>query len=72
MGGKRTDFTDSDWLNAGFLFYDENGQAVRVKVKDCLDTTKLGYVYQDVDLPWLNSRPTRKSKLKKVAKFIRL
>nr|QVN30069.1 polyphenol oxidase-2-like protein [Juglans regia] len=72
LGGKRTDFTESDWLNAGFLFYDENGQAVRVKVKDCLDTTKLGYVYQDVDLPWLKSKPTRKSKLKKVAKFFHL
>ncbi|CAL5344937.1 unnamed protein product [Camellia sinensis] len=58
LGGKRQDFTDPDWLNAGFVFYDENAELVRVKVKDCLDTRKLGYVYQDVDIPWLNTRPT--------------
>ncbi|CAL5411200.1 unnamed protein product [Camellia sinensis] len=64
LGGKRQDFTDPDWLNAGFVFYDENAELVRVKVKDCLDTRKLGYVYQDVDIPWLNTRPTpRVSKL---------
>lgn len=73
LGGKRTDFKDPDWLNAGFIFYDENGQPVRVKVKDCLETPNLGYVYQDVDIPWLQSKPTpRKSKLKKVAKFFHL
>ncbi|CAL5411198.1 unnamed protein product [Camellia sinensis] len=60
----RRDFTDPDWLDSGFLFYDENAQVVRVKVRDCLDTTKLGYVYQEVDIPWLKSRPTpRVSKL---------
>nr|ACM43505.1 polyphenoloxidase [Camellia nitidissima] len=64
LGGKRQDFTDPDWLNAGFVFYDENAQLVRVKVKDCLDSRKLGYVYQDVDIPWLNTRPApRVSKL---------
>ncbi|KAL7243804.1 hypothetical protein ACSBR1_016096 [Camellia fascicularis] len=64
LGGKRQDFTDPDWLNAGFVFYDENAELVRVKVKDCLDTRKLGYVYQDVDIPWLNTRPApRVSKL---------
>ncbi|KAM3709941.1 hypothetical protein ACJW31_02G212900 [Castanea mollissima] len=73
LGGKRTDYTDPDWLNAEFLFYDENAQPVRVKVKDCLETTNLGYVYQDVDIPWLQSKPTpRKSKLKRVAKFFHL
>ncbi|KAF8376716.1 hypothetical protein HHK36_031614 [Tetracentron sinense] len=63
LGGKRKDFTDPDWLNSGFLFYDENAQLVRVKVRDCLDQTNLRYVYQDVDIPWLKSRPTpRKAK----------
>lgn len=67
LGGKRKDITDSDWLESGFLFYDENKNLVRVKVKDCLDTTKLGYVYQDVDIPWLKSKPTprRSQKLAK-------
>ncbi|GAB4826922.1 hypothetical protein Ancab_033801 [Ancistrocladus abbreviatus] len=65
LGGKRNDPTDPDWLNTEFIFYDENANLVRVKVQDCLDTTNLGYVYQDVDLPWLNSRPTsKKSKVK--------
>ncbi|KAL2341926.1 hypothetical protein Fmac_009866 [Flemingia macrophylla] len=58
LGGKRKDFTDSDWLESAFLFYDENKNLVRVKVKDCLDTKKLGYVYQDVDIPWLKSKPS--------------
>ncbi|KAF9590617.1 hypothetical protein IFM89_035935 [Coptis chinensis] len=58
LGGKRNDFTDPDWLNAGFLFYDENKQLVRVKVRDCLDSKNLRYTYQDVEIPWLNYKPT--------------
>ncbi|KAH7839089.1 hypothetical protein Vadar_034748 [Vaccinium darrowii] len=58
LGGKRKDFTDPDWLNTEFLFYDENAQLVRVKVKDCLDSRYLGYVYQDLNIPWLKNRPT--------------
>ncbi|TXG47345.1 hypothetical protein EZV62_026639 [Acer yangbiense] len=70
LGGKRTDFTDPDWLNAGFLFYDENANLVRVKVGDCLDTKKLGYVYQDVDVPWLKTKPTPRKLLgKKIDKL---
>lgn len=57
LGGKRKDFKDKDWLESEFLFYDENKNLVKVKVKDCLDTKKLGYVYQDVDIPWLNAKP---------------
>ncbi|KAJ7968510.1 Polyphenol oxidase [Quillaja saponaria] len=68
LGGKRKDFTDPDWLNSGFLFYDENANPVRVLVKDCLDSKKLGYVYQDVEIPWLQARPTpRRSKLQRAA-----
>ncbi|KAL5576785.1 hypothetical protein UlMin_018484 [Ulmus minor] len=67
LGGRRRDLADPDWLNAGFLFYDENAQLVRVKVKDCLDTRKLGYDYQSVEIPWLNTRPTpRRSRLGRV------
>ncbi|CAM8994852.1 unnamed protein product [Rhodiola kirilowii] len=57
-GGKRKDFTDPDWLNSGFLFYDENKNLVRVKVKDCVDERKLGYAFQQVDVPWIQSKPT--------------
>ncbi|KAH1102148.1 hypothetical protein GYH30_036625 [Glycine max] len=67
-GGKRRDFTDPDWLESAFFFYDENKNLVRVKVKDSLDTRKLGYVYQDVDIPWLKNKPKpKRSKAKKLA-----
>ncbi|XP_021857684.1 polyphenol oxidase I, chloroplastic-like [Spinacia oleracea] len=58
LGGKRKDIQDPDWLNVSFLFYDENAQPIRIRVRDCLDPKKLGYVYQDVDTPWLNYKPT--------------
>ncbi|XP_065878634.1 polyphenol oxidase, chloroplastic-like [Euphorbia lathyris] len=67
LGGRRTDFTDPDWLDSGFIFYDENANLVRVKVRDCLDTKKLGYVYQEVDIPWLQSKPTPRKLVKKVS-----
>ncbi|KAK8484044.1 hypothetical protein V6N13_032657 [Hibiscus sabdariffa] len=54
----RKDFNDQDWLDSSFLFYDENANLVRVKVRDCLDTRSLGYVYQDVEIPWLKAKPT--------------
>ncbi|KAL5096665.1 hypothetical protein RYX36_000992 [Vicia faba] len=66
LGGKRKDFNDKDWLESGFLFYDENKNLVRVKVKDCLDSKNLGYVYQDLDIPWQNAKPTPKRTQKKV------
>ncbi|CAM6095596.1 unnamed protein product [Calypogeia fissa] len=43
---KGVSYTDPDFLNASFLFYDENKDLRRVKIDDTLDTTKLGYVYQ--------------------------
>jgi len=55
--GKRRDFTDKDWLESIFYFYDENKNLVRVKVKDSCDTKKLGYVYKDVEIPWLGEKP---------------
>ncbi|CAI8591196.1 unnamed protein product [Vicia faba] len=57
LGGKKHDFTDKDWLESGFLFYDENKNLVRVNVKDSLDTEKLGYAYQNVPIPWENAKP---------------
>ncbi|KAL1322510.1 hypothetical protein AAHE18_14G201500 [Arachis hypogaea] len=52
-----------------FFFYDENLNLVRVKVRDCLDTKLLGYVYEEVDLPWLNVNPKpRRTKMQREAK----
>ncbi|OMO76491.1 Tyrosinase [Corchorus capsularis] len=65
-GKKRTDFTDTDWLDSSFVFYDENKNLIRCKVRDCLETKTLGYAYQPVDIPWLKSKPNpRKYKKKK-------
>ncbi|XP_065879524.1 polyphenol oxidase, chloroplastic-like [Euphorbia lathyris] len=65
LGRRQTDFTDRDWLNSGFIFYDENAKPVRVKVRDCLDTKKLRYVYQEVPIPWLPCRPKPRKLVKK-------
>ncbi|KAK3001487.1 hypothetical protein RJ639_020531 [Escallonia herrerae] len=67
LGGKRKDYSDGDWLNASFAFYDENAQLVHVKVADCRDQTRLGYAYQAVDIPWLKSKPVPRKKKSKVA-----
>ncbi|TYH67086.1 hypothetical protein ES332_D06G164500v1, partial [Gossypium tomentosum] len=58
LGKKRTDFTDTDWLDSSFLFYDDNANLVRVKVRDCLNSRTLGYDYQKVNIPWLKNKPT--------------
>ncbi|CAI9279714.1 unnamed protein product [Lactuca saligna] len=57
LGGRRKDFTDNDWLDSSFLFYDENAELNRVKVRDCVDSKNMNYIYQDVDLPWIESKP---------------
>ncbi|XVE87999.1 hypothetical protein DITRI_Ditri19aG0033400 [Diplodiscus trichospermus] len=64
-GKKRNDFTDTDWLDASFVFYDENANLVRAKVRDCLDTKTLGYDYQRVDIPWLKTKPIARKFAKK-------
>nr|BAJ10872.1 polyphenol oxidase [Hordeum vulgare subsp. vulgare] len=55
------DFADADWLDAAFLFYDEEARLVRVRVRDCLDLAAMGYAYQDVGLPWLEAKPAKRS-----------
>ncbi|KAI3968228.1 hypothetical protein MKX01_018531 [Papaver californicum] len=78
LGGNRKDFTDPDFLNASFLFYDENKQLVRVMVlyynvaddlniKDCLEQENLRYKYKDVEIPWMQTKPKtpKESKVKK-------
>ncbi|KAH6788778.1 hypothetical protein C2S51_003784 [Perilla frutescens var. frutescens] len=65
------DINDPDYLNASFLFYDENKQLVRVKVADCLDYKKMGYEYERIDIPWLNYRPPKaaaRAKIKDISK----
>ncbi|KAL6614344.1 hypothetical protein ACP70R_036614 [Stipagrostis hirtigluma subsp. patula] len=59
IGGsrRRVDFTDPDWLDSSFLFYDEEARLVRVAVRDMLDMGRLRYRYGGVGLPWLNARP---------------
>ncbi|XP_074309645.1 polyphenol oxidase, chloroplastic-like [Silene latifolia] len=60
-GRSRVDIRDSDYLNAWFVFYDENANPVKVKVRDSFDIEKLGYTYdQDVELPWLHRPPPRR------------
>ncbi|KAA8540492.1 hypothetical protein F0562_024589 [Nyssa sinensis] len=58
LSDKNRDLTDTDWLDASFVFYDEKRKLVRVTVKQCLDNTKLGYEYEDVGIPWLTTRAT--------------
>ncbi|KAH6837482.1 hypothetical protein C2S53_020283 [Perilla frutescens var. hirtella] len=57
---------DLDFLDASFLFFDENGDIVRVSVKDCVDDRRMGYEYERVDLPWLDYRPPPQTALAKV------
>ncbi|XP_057812429.1 polyphenol oxidase I, chloroplastic-like [Salvia miltiorrhiza] len=49
-----------DFNNAAFMFYDEKKNLVRVKVADCLDHTKMGYVYEHSETPWTAYRPPRR------------
>ncbi|CAA3014403.1 polyphenol oxidase, chloroplastic-like [Olea europaea subsp. europaea] len=61
---KGTHFTDPDWLNAYFIFYNEEAKPVRVKIQDCLDNTKLGYTYEDEPIPWLDASAKPKPRAK--------
>ncbi|KAH6780791.1 hypothetical protein C2S52_012028 [Perilla frutescens var. hirtella] len=70
-GSRPKDFPQSDWLDANFLFYDENAQLVRVKVRDTLEDVKMGFTYQKVDLPWLKARPKARVKKSKIASTVK-
>ncbi|KAK1303914.1 hypothetical protein QJS10_CPB11g01353 [Acorus calamus] len=54
---KHKDFTDKDWLETSFLFYDENKRPVRVRVRDALEPSVMKYGYEQVPLPWLKTKP---------------
>lgn len=51
------DFTDPDWLDSSFLFYDEESRLVRITVRDVLDIEKLRYKFDGVGMPWADARP---------------
>nr|ADY18412.1 chloroplast polyphenol oxidase precursor [Solanum melongena]QLG20184.1 chloroplast polyphenol oxidase precursor [Solanum melongena] len=61
IGGKRRDLADKDWLNSEFFFYDENRNPFKVKVRDCLDSKKMGFDYAPMPTPWRNFKPIRKT-----------
>lgn len=67
-GKKPKEFKESDWLDASFLFYDENAELVQVKVADAVDNERMGHTWQKVDIPWLTNRPKPRFKKSKVAK----
>ncbi|KAL9226153.1 hypothetical protein vseg_001997 [Gypsophila vaccaria] len=52
LPGPRVNIYEPDYLNAWFVFYDENANPVRVYIRDSFDIEKLGYTYEKVDLPW--------------------
>uniref|UniRef100_A0ACD6A2N4 Uncharacterized protein n=1 Tax=Avena sativa TaxID=4498 RepID=A0ACD6A2N4_AVESA len=46
------------WLDTGFVFYDEKRRPVRITVRDVLDAGRLGYAYEEKEtLEWLDKRP---------------
>lgn len=64
-------FTDTDWLDTQFVFYDENAELVTVKVADSLDSDKLGFTWQDVPNRWMDpeAKPKAVRKKSNVAKL---
>ncbi|KAF5766507.1 putative catechol oxidase [Helianthus annuus] len=65
-----TEPTDPDWLNASYVFYDENEDLVRVYNKDCIKMDKLKYKYYEESesvFPWRKSRPAKRNKESQVA-----
>ncbi|CAN1121263.1 Polyphenol oxidase latent form, chloroplastic [Linum perenne] len=58
IGQFRFDFDDYDYLNTSFLFYDENKDLIKIKVKDVLDNKPMRFDYEERPLPWRNARPT--------------
>lgn len=54
---KPKDFPDRDWLDTEFVFYDEDAKPVIVNVADTLENKKMGFTWQNVDNPWIGSKP---------------
>ncbi|CAM0911041.1 unnamed protein product [Alopecurus aequalis] len=48
----------AEWLDTGFVFYDEKRRPVRIRIRDVLDSGRLGYAYEEKEtLEWLDKRP---------------
>nr|XP_043621955.1 polyphenol oxidase I, chloroplastic-like [Erigeron canadensis] len=62
--------TKDDWLNASYVFYDENQDLVRVYNKDSVEPKKLKFDYAKSDiseLSWSKSRPPKRNKKSQAA-----
>jgi Common central domain of tyrosinase/Polyphenol oxidase middle domain len=49
--GRANPTADTQWMNASFSLFDENGTAVTITAQQVLQTTKLGYRYDDDPCP---------------------
>ncbi|XP_076913457.1 polyphenol oxidase I, chloroplastic-like [Bidens hawaiensis] len=55
---------ETDWLDASYVFYDENKNLVRVYNRDCVDISKLKYTFIENSkevFPWRKSRPAQRN-----------
>ncbi|KAH7677123.1 polyphenol oxidase protein [Dioscorea alata] len=64
LRSNRYEFKDRDWLDATFIFFNEDGQVVRVKIEDSLNASKLCYTYKESPAPWLGQVAKKKTKVK--------
>ncbi|KAL5711920.1 catechol oxidase [Ranunculus cassubicifolius] len=64
LRGNKVEFNDPDWLEASFIFYDENRKVVKCKVKDALITENLGYTYQTERHAWKDVKRVYKKLVK--------
>ncbi|KAK9108887.1 hypothetical protein Sjap_016947 [Stephania japonica] len=53
----KLDIHDPEWLDSHFFFHDEKLRLVRVRIRDVLNISKLGYAYEPIDHAWVNARP---------------
>ncbi|CAM6089416.1 unnamed protein product [Calypogeia fissa] len=51
------DYDDPDWLEAEFVFYDENADLVRVNIQDSLNLDNFRITYEEVEADWLSHTP---------------
>ncbi|KAM0858879.1 hypothetical protein ACQ4PT_047561 [Festuca glaucescens] len=60
------DLPYQEWLDTSFVFYDEAKRPVRIRVQDVLDTSKLGYRFEEKKkLEWMQKRPKPSSEIKR-------